>query len=168
MAKHFEDSIGSSAAEAAERVKASAQQIWLAGLGAFAKAQQEGGKVFEALVEDGLSLQRKTQASAQTQVAEATEKLSALAGGLSSRAGQQWDRLEGIFEQRVAKALERLNMASRADLEALEARIKDLEGQVNKLSAKPASARRTPARPGTRPAAKTAAKPAVKRGKSRG
>ena len=31
-------------------VKESAQQIWLAGLGAFSKAQSEGGKVFQALV----------------------------------------------------------------------------------------------------------------------
>ena len=30
-------------------VKASAQQIWLAGMGAFAKAQEEGGKVFEEI-----------------------------------------------------------------------------------------------------------------------
>ncbi len=170
MAKHTEDSIGSSAAEAAERVKASAQQIWLAGLGAFAKAQQEGGKVFEALVADGVNLQRKTQASAQTQMAEATEKLSALAGGLSSRAGQQWDRLEGIFEERVAKALERLNMASRADLDALNQRIDELQAQVRQLSAKPASARRTPARPSTHTATKTAVKtgtqPRAKRGKA--
>ena len=86
-------------------VKDSAQEIWLAGLGAFAKAQQEGGKMFEALVEDGLAMQRKTQETARVQMAEATEKLSAMAGGLSSRAGQQWDKLEGIFEERVARAL---------------------------------------------------------------
>ena len=36
-------------------VKESAQQIWLAGLGAFAKAQEEGSKVFEALVKEGAS-----------------------------------------------------------------------------------------------------------------
>ena len=34
-------------------VKDSAQQIWLAGLGAFAKAQEEGSKVFDALVKEG-------------------------------------------------------------------------------------------------------------------
>jgi poly(hydroxyalkanoate) granule-associated protein len=41
--------------------KDSAQQIWLAGMGAFSKAQAEGGKVFEALIQEGMSLQRKTQ-----------------------------------------------------------------------------------------------------------
>ena len=37
-------------------VRESAQQIWQAGLGAFAKAQGEGGKVFESLVREGVSL----------------------------------------------------------------------------------------------------------------
>ena len=75
-----------------------ARKIWLAGLGAFAKAQQEGGKVFEALVSDGLAWQRQTQDLAKAQVAEATHKFHAIAGSLGSRAGQQFDRLEGIFE----------------------------------------------------------------------
>ena len=34
-------------------IKESTQQIWLAGLGAYAKAQEEGGKIFEALVQEG-------------------------------------------------------------------------------------------------------------------
>ena len=38
-------------------IRESAQQIWLAGLGAFAKAQAEGGKVFEALVREGQTMQ---------------------------------------------------------------------------------------------------------------
>ena len=46
-------------------VKESAQQIWLAGLGAFSRAQAEGGKVFDTLVKEGLSIQRKTQSVAE-------------------------------------------------------------------------------------------------------
>lgn len=123
MNKKFENP----AAEAAERVRESAQQIWLAGLGAFAKAQQEGGKVFEALVQDGVNLQRKTQAVAQERMAEATEKITEMAGGLSAKAGQQWGRLEGIFEERVARALEGLGVPSADQLQALEQRVKSLE-----------------------------------------
>jgi poly(hydroxyalkanoate) granule-associated protein len=152
--------------EAAEKIKDSAQQIWLAGLGAFAKAQQEGGKVFESLVADGLNLQRKTQATAQAQMAEASQKIGSLTGGLSSRAGQQWDRLEGIFEDRVARALERLNMASRADLDALQQRLDALELQVRALRQVSPSAQR-PARAKSHPAAQSPARTA-KRGKSAG
>lgn len=121
------------AVEAADKVRESAQQIWLAGLGAFAKAQQEGGKVFEALVQDGVNLQRKTQAVAQERMAEATERMSELAGGLSARAGQQWGRLESIFEDRVARALSSLGLPSAAQLQALAQRVADLETELASL-----------------------------------
>lgn len=127
--------IDNPAAEAAERVRESAQQIWLAGLGAFAKAQQEGGKVFESLVQDGVNLQRKTQTAAQERMAEATERITEMAGGLSAKAGQQWGRLEGIFEERVARALTGLGVPTAADLQALTQRIQDLESQVQALQA---------------------------------
>ncbi len=123
------------AAEAAERVRESAQQIWLAGLGAFAKAQQEGGKVFESLVQDGVNLQRKTQTAAQEGMAQATERITEMAGGLSAKAGQQWGRLEGIFEERVARALSGLGVPAAADLQALTQRIQALESQVQALQA---------------------------------
>ena len=42
-------------------IRESAQQIWLAGLGAFAKAQQEGTKVFDALIREGEAIQKKTR-----------------------------------------------------------------------------------------------------------
>jgi poly(hydroxyalkanoate) granule-associated protein len=136
------------AVEAADKVRESAQQIWLAGLGAFAKAQQEGGKVFEALVQDGVSLQRKTQAAAQERMAEATERMTELAGGLSARAGQQWSRLETIFEERVARALSGLGVPAAAELQTLAQRVTDLEAELAALKkgrrvSKPASVART-------------------------
>src|SRR4051812_626481 len=59
-----------SSAQLADTVKESAQQIWLAGLGAFSKAQEEGGRVFEALVKEGVGLQRKTQSVAEGKLSE--------------------------------------------------------------------------------------------------
>jgi poly(hydroxyalkanoate) granule-associated protein len=89
----------------AQMVKDSAQQIWLAGMGAFSKAQSEGGKVFEALMKEGLSLQKKTQGIAEERISAVTSKMSAVAGDVSGKAGAQWDKLESIFEARVEKAL---------------------------------------------------------------
>ena len=80
-------------------VKESAQQIWLAGLGAFSKAQEEGGKVFDALVKEGVSLQRKTQAVAEEKIGEVTSKMSNMAGDVTAKAGQHWDKLETIFNE---------------------------------------------------------------------
>jgi len=115
-------------------VKESAQQIWLAGLGAFSKAQEEGGKVFEALVKEGAALQRKTQAVAEEKIGEVTSRMTNMAGDVTSKAGQQWDRLEAIFEERTSKALNKLGVPSSKDVEALIKRIDDLAAEVAKLS----------------------------------
>jgi poly(hydroxyalkanoate) granule-associated protein len=142
----------------ATAVKESAQQIWLAGLGAFAKAQEGGGKVYESLMKEGLSIQRKTQAVAEEKLSEATSKMANMAGDIQSKAGQQWDKLESIFEDRVAKALNKLGVPSAKDVDALIARIDELNKSVQKMSAKAPAAKTS-----TKPTAKKAAAPAAKR-----
>ncbi len=119
-------------------VKDSAQQIWQAGLGAFAKAQAEGSKAYEALVKEGVALQRKTQAVAEEKISEATSRVTAMAGDITSKATGQWDKLENIFEERVAKALNKLGVPSAKEVNALIARIDELTQSVQALSAKPA------------------------------
>jgi poly(hydroxyalkanoate) granule-associated protein len=142
-------------------VKDSANQIWLAGLGAFAKAQEEGGKVFEALVKEGLSIQRKTQAVAEEKISEATSKMANMATDISSRASGQWDKLENIFEDRVSRALGKLGVPTAKDIDVLVARIDELNRNVARLSAK------TPVKTASKTAAKTSAKPMAKRAASR-
>ena len=145
-------------------VKESAQQIWLAGLGAFSKAQEEGGKVFETLVKEGLSLQRHTQAAAEEKISSASQKMSSLATDLGAKAGTQWDKLENVFEERVAKALNKLGVPSARELEALSARIDALSKQLEKTAARPAAAPRAAGAAGkTATARKTAAKRAPAR-----
>jgi poly(hydroxyalkanoate) granule-associated protein len=126
----------------AASVKDSAQQIWLAGMGAFSKAQEEGGKVFEALVREGVSLQKKTQGLAEDKIAEVTGKMSAMAETVTSKAGQNWDKLESIFEQRTAKAMSKLGVPTAKDVQALSARVDELAAAVARLGA--AGARKAP------------------------
>ena len=150
-------------------VKDSAQQIWQAGLGAFAKAQAEGTRAFEALVKEGTTLQRKTQAAAEEKISEATSRMSNMATDISSKASGHWDKLENIFEERVAKALNKLGVPSAKDISALIARIDALNLSVQKLSgavpapAKPATVRKAAAkkRPAAAAAPKATAKPAA-------
>lgn len=115
-------------------VKDSAQQIWLAGMGAFAKAQAGGSKVFEALMKEGLALQKKTQGMAEAKIGGVTGKMTSMAGEVQAKAGQHWDKLETIFEERTAKALNKLGVPSAKDLDALMQRIDGLAAQVAKLS----------------------------------
>ena len=132
-------------------MKDSAQQIWLAGLGAFSKAQAEGGKVFETLVKDGVGLQRKTQAAAEEKISEATSKMTSMANGITAKATGvatditakatgQWDKLENIFEERVAKALSKMGMPTAKEVQALAKRVDELSAQLKKTAAKPAAA----------------------------
>jgi len=115
-----------------EHMKNSAQQIWQAGLGAFAKAQEEGSKVFDTLVKDGSKLQETTM-QAQAKMAEAAAKASAMASDMGQRASGQFDRLEGIFEERVAKALHRMGLPNAQDMADLQARVDALEAEVKVL-----------------------------------
>lgn len=139
-------------------VRDSAQQIWLAGMGAFAKAQEEGGRVFEALVKEGVHLQRKTQAVAEEKLGEVTDRMTAMAGSVTARAGQNWDKLEAIFEQRTAKALSRLGVPTAKDVQALVERVDALAAAVERLNAAAAPAR--PAAPRKTARKKAAARPA--------
>ena len=143
-------------------IKDSAQQIWLAGLGAFSKAQAEGGKAFEVLVKEGLSIQRKTQAVAEERISEATSRVSSMANDISSKAAGKWDKLESLFEERVAKALGTLGVPTARDIEALMARIDELNAHVAQLTGQAPARKRAAAKPAARPAAKAAVKVAAK------
>ncbi|HZV94053.1 MAG TPA: phasin family protein [Caldimonas sp.] len=116
--------------ELAKTVRESAQQIWLAGMGAFAKAQAEGKQRFEALVKEGASLQKKTQNVAEEKLGEVTSRMTSMADDVTSRAGQHWDKLESIFEERTAKALKKLGVPSSRDVQALQDKIDALSAQV--------------------------------------
>ena len=144
----------------AQTVKDSAQQIWLAGLGAFSKAQGEGTKVFDTLIKEGVSLHRKTQAVAEERIGSVTGKMSAMAGEVGAKANAQWDKLESIFEQRTERALGKLGVPTAKDVEALIARVDELAAAVARLSKGGAAAapakKAAPARKAAR-----AAKPAA-------
>ena len=134
-----------------DKMKESAQQIWLAGLGAFAKNQEEGKKVFEKLVDDGLSLQKKTQEALHEKVNMAGEKITELASNLKPDPAVHWAPLEDLFHNRVAKANEKLGVPDAEAFEALSLRVQALEkalGLVQKSQSTPSKSS-----PASKPAA---------------
>jgi poly(hydroxyalkanoate) granule-associated protein len=111
----------------------SSHKIWLAGLGAFSRAQREGAKVFESLVRQGEELQSRTKRAATETAAAARGAAAAKAKEMQEMAGGTWDKLEQVFEDRVAKALSKLGVYTQNDLQRLAARVDDLAAAVNKL-----------------------------------
>jgi poly(hydroxyalkanoate) granule-associated protein len=115
----------------AKQVMDSAQKIWLAGLGAFARAHDEGGKVFDTLVEQGKEIEKKTR-----QVAgKAVENAKAQASETMGKAVGKWDKLEQVFEDRVHRSLNRLGVVSSNDIEVLSRQVSELSESVRTLIA---------------------------------
>jgi poly(hydroxyalkanoate) granule-associated protein len=122
----------------AKTVRDSAQQIWLAGLGAFAKAQAEGSKVFDALVKEGQSIHSRTRKVAGSKVSEMTTTLGKMATKATNQATGSWDKLEQVFEDRVARALNRIGVPTNKDINNLSKRVEELTASVQKLARTPA------------------------------
>jgi len=141
MAKKLKELAGSDR-QVTARIRESAAQIWLAGLGAFAKAQEEGGKIFEALVKEGEAAQKRGGKifEALVKEGEAVQKRGMKAAEervaeFRDRATGSWDKLEKVFEDRVAKALHSLNVPTKKDIDGLSRRIEKLTAVADKLSA---------------------------------
>jgi poly(hydroxyalkanoate) granule-associated protein len=160
MLKKAKAELGSQQGESvkglAQAVLDSSHQIWLAGLGAFAKTQQGGKQVFEALVKQGESLETKTRAAAAGTADAARGAARAKAKEMQAMAGGTWDKLEQVFETRVARALGRLGVYSAADVKRLTERVDALSEAVNALlKAQGIKRPRSPSGRGGKRAAKT-------------
>jgi poly(hydroxyalkanoate) granule-associated protein len=118
-----ENKVLAQARDLAVKVRESANQIWLAGLGAFSKAQQEGAKTFEALVAEGEKFQERTKDAADERMAEVREK-----------ATETWNKLDKVFEDRVGRALHALNVPTRKDIDVLSRRVHELTAITKKMS----------------------------------
>ncbi|NND44371.1 MAG: phasin family protein [Xanthomonadales bacterium] len=148
----------------AEPVMESAREIWLAGLGAFSVAQQESGKLleqgsklFDKLVSEGSKLEKQTRSTAKGAA-------NGIKGGVESRvdavrqqASDNWDKLEGVFEDRVARVLGRLGVPTADDVNKLSARVQQLSREVSKMGAQSASGKTTKKRTSKKAASKKAA-----------
>lgn len=135
--------------QVAKKMRDSANQIWLAGLGAYAKAEQEGSKLFESLVKDGEKIESRTKGEVDRRLSAAKEKVEEV----KSKAVSSWEKVERAFDERVSRALSRLNIPSKADVDALVAQVDELAKVVRELSEAKAA----------KPAAAAAPKPAAKK-----
>jgi len=130
----------------------SAREIWLAGLGAFSVAQTESGKMieqgnklFEKLVSEGMKLEKKTRNVAETAVDDIKGEMESTVDAVRKQAVDNWDKLENIFENRVARVLGQLGVPTADEVNKLSARVQTLSKKVTAMS-KPATPRKAAAK----------------------
>ncbi|WP_018405706.1 phasin family protein [Marinobacter gelidimuriae] len=114
------------------RIKDSARQIWLAGLGAFNKAEEDTGRFFERLVQEGEQMENRTRGVVEKQLKSVEDRVE----GVRERATGTWDKLEHLFDQRVSGALRRLGMYRQEDVMTLEKRVERLEAELELMKQK--------------------------------
>jgi poly(hydroxyalkanoate) granule-associated protein len=112
--------------KAQHEIKESAQKIWLAGLGALTVAEQEGAKMFDALVERGREWEGRSR--------ERMEKAR-------SRVGHAVDDVESRVDERVSAALHRFGVPTRDEIHELTSRVEELNAQIEKLNLAKAKAK---------------------------
>ncbi len=99
-------------------LKESAYEVWLAGLGAFNMAGEEGGKLFKQLVEKG----REQEESNKVMISDLTER----AQGLREDAKSALSKVTSPIEEGLAAAMQRLGVPTRAEIVKLTHRVEEL------------------------------------------
>jgi poly(hydroxyalkanoate) granule-associated protein len=131
----------------------SAHKVWLAGLGAVAMAEQEGGKFFSNLLEKGQKLEGKSK--------EQVEKAKGTVAGMKTVAESYWETFGRTIDDQMTAVIHRIEVPTKDEIETLTKKVEDLTVAVDNLrtksSAKPKTAAKKTAT--KKPAAKkTAAK----------
>jgi poly(hydroxyalkanoate) granule-associated protein len=125
-------------------VKEQAHKIWLAGLGALAMAEEEGGKVFRSLVERGESIEVRGR--------EQMEKARGAVSGVKVVAESYLETFERTLDEKVSGVISRLGVPTKNEIDTLSGKVEDLAAAIAKLKkgeAAPKVATRTTRTPRT-------------------
>jgi len=125
-----------------------AHQIWLAGLGAVATAQEEGGKLFKNLVEKGEDFEK----AGKNKVEQAKGAVS----GVRVVAESYWDTFERTLDDKVTAVIHRIGVPTKDEIDTLTERVESLTAAIEKLRTKETPKPRSRATAAKKPAAKKA------------
>lgn len=111
-------------------VKQYTRKAWLAGLGAYAKAGQEGYDYFKELVKTGETVEKDGKKLVNKKIDAVNERVDDLKSDAVQAVEGRLEQIENAFDKRVARALNRVGMPSRNDLDALSVRLEQLSALV--------------------------------------
>lgn len=139
------------------------EHAFMAGLGALSDAQKKGAARFESLVKEGEKFRKKATSKTETLIDEVQDAIRGMADGAQSRASglleqvrdkSQLEKLQSAFDTRVADAMDRLNVPSKNDIDAINRKLNKIIRLLDEQG-KPAANKKATRKPATKkPAAK--------------
>lgn len=122
----------------------SVQQVWLAGMGAIARAQKEGPGAFQDAVREGFDLLNKSRSTTEKLIRDvfesAQESVQTHLDSARDQATETWDNIEALFQSRVHRALQQMGVPSPEEIRLLTRRVAELNANVKALAARQARA----------------------------
>jgi poly(hydroxyalkanoate) granule-associated protein len=115
-----------------QSIRRSAQQIWLAGLGAFALAGEEGGKLFASLVKRGHGVEKLNKARLETVFA----RVEKVRDRVRDNAGRTIGRIGNPIDTGMTAALHQLGVPTRKEIVTLTKRVEELTRVVRRTKGK--------------------------------
>ena len=149
------------------------EHAFLAGLGALSNAQEVGAKTFDSLVKQGEAFRKEATDRTESLIDDVQGAIREMAGGAQSRAtglldqmrdGSQLEKLNSVFDERVAATMDRIGVASKNDIDMLNSKLDRLLSAVESprpaksKKAKTTTKRKTKKKAAKKPAAKVAKK----------
>ncbi|MEH6800902.1 MAG: phasin family protein [Halopseudomonas sabulinigri] len=131
-AKKLEDNANTFASD----VKNYTHQIWLAGLGTYAKAGKEGADYFKKLVSEGEAVEKQGKELVSSQVEAANSRIESFKEKVQEKTGGRFNKVEEVFDERVASTLSRIGIPSKKDIDQLSAKLDDLSAALKSLQSK--------------------------------
>lgn len=171
MAKQKRQSKQKDSAARSTDIAGQLEHVFLAGLGALSNTRKAGGKAFDTLVKQGESFRKNATDKTETLIDDVQEAIRDMAGDAQSKATglldqmretPQIDKLQGAFDARIEAALSRLGVASKHDIQKLNAKLDKVLKAAKPAPAKKA-AKKKAAKKKAAKARKAPAKPAVRK-----
>ncbi|TBU76877.1 poly(3-hydroxyalkanoate) granule-associated protein PhaI [Pseudomonas daroniae] len=114
-----------------------ARKVWLAGLGVYAKAGQEGLDYLRELIRLGAEAEQRGKKQVNEQVEAANGQIDGVKSRVSvvkNKVAARIEKIEQAFDSRVAGALNRLGVPARQDIEALSAKLDELSALLEHVA----------------------------------
>ena len=130
------------------------EHAFLAGLGALSDAQKKGAKRFDSLVKEGEKFRKKATSRTESLIDDVQGAIRDMADDAQSKATglldqvrgkSRLDKLHSAFDTRVADAMDRLNVPSKNDIDAINRKLNKiirLLDEQGKPAAKPKATRK--------------------------